>query len=84
MRCVLFFVEFEKTAKTEIEHLALKLFFSCNYISEVRSKFRSFSFFNKVYEISPIGFVEWLTPYMLPETMITEGFKFKIISTLSK
>lgn len=78
------FVEFEKTAKTEIEQLALKLFFSFNYISEVRSEFRSFSFFNKGYEISPIGIVEWLTSYMLPETMTTEGFKFKIIGTMSK
>lgn len=77
------FVEFEKTSKTEIEHLALKLFFSSNYISEVRSEFRSFSFFNKGYEISPIGIVEWLTPYMLPETTTTEGFKFKIIGTLA-
>lgn len=77
-------LEFEKTAKTEIEQLALKLFFSSNYISEVRSEFRSFSFFNKRYEISPIGIVEWLTPYMLPETMTTEGFEFKIIGTLPK
>lgn len=56
------FVEFEKTAKTEIEQLALKWFFSSNYISEDRSEFRSFSFFNMGYEISPIGIVEWLTP----------------------
>lgn len=75
----LFFVEVEKTAKTEMEQLALKFFFSCNYISEVRSKVRSFRFFNKGYEISPIGIVEWLTPYMLPATMTSEGFKFKII-----
>lgn len=64
--------------------VSFEVVFSCYCISEVRSEFRSFSFFNKGYEISPIGIVEWLTPYMLPETMITEGFKFKIIGTLSK